>query len=247
MLGAPLAHTVAFGSGSSMVPQYFELRRYHLLNNSKQNALHEFLGEVAVPAYNRLGIEPVGGFSVAYGPNRPSVYVLLPHPSLESVETLRRRLAADDEYVRAGASFLERSMADPGYVRYESSLLKAFDGMERIETPVGTDGRLFELRFYESPTDEAALRKIEMFNNGEISIFREVGLHPVFFGESLIGDQLPNLTYMLAFENMAERDAAWDRFRAHPDWAELSANPYYAETVSAISDFILRPTVYSQI
>ena len=246
-LAAPLAHQVAFGAGGSRAPQYFELRKYHLLYGSKQRDLHDFLGEVALPAFNRIGIDPVGVFTVAYGPNSPSVYLLLPHPDLASVESARNRLAEDQVYVESGADFLKRPLSDPSYVRYESSLMKAFDGMQTVETPIDTDGRIFELRVYESHTDEAALRKIEMFNNGEIPIFREVGLHPVFFAETLIGEKLPNLTYMLAFENMAERDAAWERFIDHPDWKALSADSYYAESVSAITDFILRPTAYSQV
>lgn len=242
-----MVHQVAFGAGTARAPQYYELRRYHLLYGSKQRELHDFLGEVAIPAFNRIGIEPVGAFSVMYGPNNPSVHLLLPHPTLDSVETARRRLAEDETYTSAGADFLERPMADPSYVRYESSLMKAFDEMPTLETPIESEGRIFEFRIYESHTDEAALRKIEMFNNGEIPIFRDVGLHPVFFAETLIGDKLPNLTYMLVFENMDERDAAWARFIDHPDWEELSADPYYAETVSTISDIILRPTGYSQI
>lgn len=246
-LAAPVAYQAAFGADASRAPQYYELREYHLLYGSKQRELHDFLGEIAVPAFNRAGIEPVGAFGVMYGPNDPSAYLLLPHPTLESVETFRRRLAEDDAYTSAGAEMLKRPMADPAYVRYESSLMKAFDEMPTLETPVESEGRIFELRVYESHTDEAALRKIEMFNNGEIPIFRDVGLHPVFFAETLIGDKLPNLTYMLVFESMAERDAAWARFIDHPDWKELSADPYYAETVSTITDFILRPTGYSQI
>ena len=242
-----MANKVAFATSRSRAPQYFELRKYHLLYGSKQRDLHDFLGEVAVPAFNRIGIEPVGVFTVAYGPNSPSVYLLLPHPDLTSVESARHRLAEDQTYVSSGEDFLKRPLSDPSYVRYESSLMKAFEGMPTLETPLDSDGRIFELRVYESHTDEAALRKIEMFNNGEIPIFREVGLHPVFFAETLIGEKLPNLTYMLAFENMAERDAAWGRFTGHPDWKELSGDPYYAEAVSAITDFILRPTAYSQV
>ncbi len=246
-LAAPQTALGAITRGIAPSPQYYELRRYRLRNVSQQRAFHTFWGDVAIPALNRLGIEPVGAFTVAHGPNGPSVYVLLPHADLESATTVRRRLAGDETYMQAGEGFLKRSMADPSYVRYESSLFKAFRGMPAMETPIGSDGRVFELRVYESQSDEAGIRKIEMFDNGEIPIFREVGLHPVFFGEALVGEQLPNLTYMLVFENMAARDEAWAKFIAHPDWKALSADPYYAETVSAISSYVLRPTGYSQV
>jgi len=87
-----------------------------------------------------------------------------------------------------------------------------------------------------------------MFNEGgEIAIFKKTGLQPVFFGETLIGPKLPNLTYMLAFDDMVTRDEKWGTFRSDPEWKELSANPAYKDTVSNITDIILQPARYSQI
>lgn len=228
--------------------EYYELRHYHMLYGAKQRALHDFLQEVALPAMNRLGIGPVGVFTVTYGPSSPSLYVLLPHRDLASVAAARRSLAADQEYQKAGADFLNISMSDPAYVRMESSLLRAFDEMPKLEVPLTDSGRIFELRIYESHSDAAALRKIEMFNRGgEIPIFRRTGLNPVFFAETLVGRNLPNLTYMLGFKDLQARDEAWRQFFQDPDWETLRADPYYADTVSSISDLILRPTAYSQI
>jgi hypothetical protein len=79
----------------------------------------------------------------------------------------------------------------------ESSLLRAFSGMPRIEVPPAAGQRaprIFELRTYESHSKKANRTKIEMFNRGEIGIFRRTGLRPVFFGETLVGAGQPNLT-----------------------------------------------------
>ena len=231
--------------------QYYELRKYHLLNTANQDTLNTFLRDAALPALNRLGIAPVGVFNVKYGPNEPTLYVLLPHPSLESVATLSARLAGDEQFVEEGTPFLEASIDDPAFVRMESSLKVAFDEMPELAVPALTEedaSRLFELRTYESHGPTAARRKVEMFNEGgEIDIFLDVGLTPVFFSETLIGDNLPNLTYMLVFKDLQERDAAWDRFLDHPDWKELAQNEYYNNTVSNIRDIILQPAPYSQI
>ena len=92
----------------------------------------------------------------------------------------------------------------------------------------GGKSRLFELRIYESHSRKAHLKKVEMFNRSEISIFRRVGLHPVFFGQTLIGGRLPNLTYMLGFENAEARDKGWSAFGADPNGsscASLRATP----------------------
>ncbi|HEY7235210.1 MAG TPA: NIPSNAP family protein, partial [Gemmatimonadaceae bacterium] len=107
--------------------------------------------------------------------------------------------------------------------------------------------RIYEMRTYESHSDRAALNKLKMFNAGEVPIFRRAGLTPVFFGETLIGSQMPSLTYMVTFADMTARDKAWAAFSNDPEWKSLSADAQYRDNVSAISDIILRPTGYSQI
>ena len=109
--------------------------------------------------------------------------------------------------------------------------------------------RMFELRTYEAHSKKANKKKIEMFNKGEIEIFRRVGLTPVFFGETLIGTKLPCLTYMLVFENMAAHDANWGKFGGDPEWKKLSTTPGYTdpEILTNITNVFLRPTAYSQI
>jgi hypothetical protein len=128
----------------------------------------------------------------------------------------------------------------------------AFEGMPKLEVPAAAAGnkpRIFELRTYESHSKKANLKKIEMFNRGEIAIFRKTGLQPVFFGETLLGTRLPNLTYMVAFENLSAREKNWAAFGADPEWRKLSTMPEYAdsEIVSSISSLFLRPAPYSQI
>jgi hypothetical protein len=119
--------------------------------------------------------------------------------------------------------------------------------MPKVEVPAKKD-RIFELRIYESHTEKAAKKKIEMFNEGkEIELFRKTGLSPVFFGETLMGRGMPNLNYMLVFNDMADRDARWKVFVADPGWKTLSSDAQYKDTVSNITDIILRPTEYSQI
>jgi hypothetical protein len=230
--------------------QYIELRRYHLLPGAKQRAFSTFVGEAMVPALNRAGVAKVGAFSVVYGENAPSMLLVLTHPTLDSVMSLRERLANDAVFTRAGAAILDAPLSDPAFVRVESTLVRSIEAMPALEPSKGAGSaapRIFELRTYESHSDKAALNKLKMFNAGEVPIFRKTGLTPVFFGETLLGAKMPSLNYMLTFADMAARDAAWSTFSKDPDWKTLSADPQYRENVSAISDIILRPTAYSQI
>jgi NIPSNAP. len=245
---SPLPHLKTLGQSASR--QYVELRRYHLLPGTKQRAFSAFVGEVAIPAMNRAGVGRIGAFTIVYGENAPSLLLVLAHQTLDSVVSLRDRLASDAVYARAGAAILDTPMSDPAFVRVESTLLRAFDAMPTLEPSAGAGAatpRIFELRTYESHSDRAALNKLKMFNAGEVPIFRRAGLTPVFFGETVVGEKMPSLTYMVTFSDMAARDAAWARFGQDPEWKTLSADPQYRDNVSAISDIILQPTPYSQI
>jgi hypothetical protein len=88
-----------------------------------------------------------------------------------------------------------------------------------------------------------------MFDDEEIAIFRRCGILPVFFGETIVGTHMPNLTYMVAYDDLAARDKAWRAFGADPDWQRLRARPDLAdaEIVSNISNAILRPLPFSDI
>ena len=234
----------------SATRQYIELRRYHLLPGMKQRAFSAFMGDVAIPAMNRAGVARVGAFTVVYGENEPSLLLVLAHPTLDSVVSLRERLASDDAYARAGAAILDAPLSDPAFVRLESTLLRAFDAMPTVEpsaAAAAARARIYELRTYESHSDRAALNKLKMFNAGEVPIFRRSGLTPVFFGETIVGARMPSLTYMLTFSDMSERDRAWTSFGKDSEWKTLSADPQYRDNVSAVSDIILQPTAYSQI
>lgn len=227
---------------------YYELQTYHLDNEQQRNGFDQFASQAAIPALNRAGVSPVGVF---YAEQELSpIYVLLKHASLESVATLVERLAADDEFRQQGAAFLDAPADQPAFRRMESSLMIAFRGMPQLERPVDAPGRIFQLRTYESPSVKTGLKKIEMFNDaGEIEIFRRVGLNPVFFGQTLIGSKMPNLTYMLGFSSPDELKANWKKFGGDPDWQRLRLMDEYADKniLSGITNLILKPAKYSQI
>jgi hypothetical protein len=244
--------TMAADPSDKTAREFYELRLYHLRRGPKQKLFDDFYREAAIPAMNRLGLNPIGVFTVATGPDSPTCYVLIPHKSVESFASATDRMRSDPDYQKAGAEFINASASDPAYVRVESSLMVAFEGLPKLEVPPGTvekKPRLFELRTYESHSKKANKKKIEMFNIGEIAIFRRAGLAPVFFGETLIGTRMPNLTYMLVFDNMAAHDKNWGTFGSDPEWRKLSSTPGYTdpEIVSNISNVFLRPTAYSQI
>ncbi|HEY4709947.1 MAG TPA: NIPSNAP family protein [Candidatus Acidoferrales bacterium] len=231
--------------------QYYELRRYHLLTPQRKLA-DDYFRSALVPGLNRLGISPVGVFNVSIGPEGPSIYVLLPSTSVETLATSDARLGQDAEYVKAASDFLNAPAKSPAFVRMESSLMQALAGAPRLTVPEATAQhlpRLFELRTYESSTHQDHQAKVAQVNEGEIPIFLKAGFWPVFFGETVIGARMPNLTYMIGFANLAERDKAWDAFRSAPETKVLFGQPKYTfeDLVSNVDNTVLTPAAYSQI
>lgn len=230
----------------------YEIKRYQLRNGPEPKLLSAYLRDAEVPALNRAGIKPVGVFSGMIGPENPSVYVLIPYSSLDAIAAARRALVTDEDYKRQAADYLNAPASQPAYIRFETWFLEAFETAPHIEIPPAAAEhrpRIFELRTYENPSEKANLTKLRMFNTAEISIFRRTGLRPVFFGNVLIGNRMPCLTYMLTFESLAERERNWKVFGSDPEWKKLSTTPGYTdpEIITNITNIILSPMEYSQI
>jgi hypothetical protein len=219
-------------SGKKDSNQFFELIKYQLHPGTRQSMVADFYKNVAIPAWNRIGISNVGVFSPVYGPANLSLYVVIPHESLEAVYADNEKLLQDKVYTTEGEKFLNAPMSEAAFVRMERSIFRTFNNIPQVEVPkdmLETKNRIYEIRMYESPSMVAAKKKIQMFNEGgEIEIFRKTGLRPVFFGECIAGPSMPVLYYMLVFNNMQERDANWANFSKSPEWQKLSKDPYYA-------------------
>ena len=229
--------------------EFYELREYILKDSTQQQVVEDYLQHAAIPALNRLESKPIGVFTEMKPEGQTKLYVLIPYKSLDDYQRVQDELLKDANYLQAVNDYLNASPKSPAYERIEKSLLLAFTGKPKIVTPQNSQ-RIFELRRYESPNETAAKKKIEMFNTGgEIDIFKKAGLRAVFFGEMLFGTNMPNLTYMLTYNDMAEHDANWKKFGSDPEWKKLSSMPEYKDEniISKITATFLVPASYSQI
>ena len=237
---------------SGKTREYYELRKYYMQSGPQTKLTESYLSGALIPALNRLGMSPIGVFNLSIGPETPTLYVLIPSTSVEALVTSDLRLAQDKEFMQAAEPFWAAAAKEPPYIRIESTLLIAFEGWPKITPPPSTAQhakRIFQLRSYESATNQDHVRKVEMFHSGEFEIFQKAGFAQVFYGDALIGPRLPHLTYMLSFADLTEMDAKWEIFRNDPNWKKLSADPRFAfePIVSNIDNLILTPTAFSQI
>jgi hypothetical protein len=230
--------------------QYYELRVYTTASEKQQKQVSDYWQNAAVPAYNRMAIKPIGVFTPIEDSPTNKIYVLIPFDSLNQFTQVASKLAADSTYQKAAEEFMSVPKNDPAYVKFDSSLLLAMEGMKRLELPLSSAEKkpwIFELRTYTSPTEAKGINKVEMFNSGEIPVMKEVGLSPVFFAQTILGTQMPNLTYMVSGENMDEHKKHWRGFGPNPIWQKLSKDPKYKDNVSAIINVFLKRTPASQI
>jgi hypothetical protein len=229
---------------------FIELKHFQMRNGRQVDRTTEYLRRGWMPALQRAGAGPTGLFSAVIAPQSPFIMTMTGYPSMAAMESVQVKLDADKDYQAAFEDF--NSPGELSYIRVENAVLRAFPSMPSIEVPPTGENRparIFELRTYESPSDKAQSKKIKMFGDGEIAIFRRCGMLPVFFGQTIIGRDLPNLTYMLAFDDLAAREKAWGAFGKDPDWQKLRATPGLsdAEIVSNISNAIVRPLAFSPI
>ena len=252
VVGAGVAAAADAPAGKTWI----ELRKYTFASVEKRQAFEAYLAQAAIPALNRAGVKPVGALTLSKednpkltpAPEGLELYLVLPHPTADSVAALAYVLDRDAAYRAAGKDTIEAPRTSPAYVKVETALLTALDKMPKVEVPSTAADRVLQLRIYTGHNDERALRKMEMFDlGGEIEIFRRTGLNPVFFGRALAGPLLPNTTYMLGFDSTAAQAAAWKAFREDAEWNKLKADPRFNDCEPSIVNLILRPTAGSQL
>jgi len=240
----------AQGAGSGPPQEYYEIRVYRAEDGARRESVERYLESALVPALGRMGLDRIGVFTNMDDPDDHSVYVLIPYPTLDLFSAVNPTLLEDETYQAAARQHFDVPKDAPVFTRIQSRFYKAFSGMPVIEMPEQTapgQPRVFELRIYESHTEEKAALKVDMFNSGEIQVMRDTHLGPVFFGEALIGDDVPNLAYMLSASDREAHEAHWKAFGEHPEWNRMKAMPKYADTVSKITNVFLVPTAFSQI
>ena len=251
---AALTGSAVFGQEGSRQRELIEIMTYSCSSLEKRDTLMRVFDAALIPALNRQGINKVGVFwssgevndgNAAFATN---VFVVIPHPTMASFVEVDQRLLADPQFMKDAAPLFEAPMADPVYDSCSISLLRGFATCPQVQQVTASPDRVLQLRIYNSYTTERNAKKVAMFEQGgEIGIFHACGLRPVFFGQALAGDRLANLTYMLGFSDKTEKEAAWKRFRNHPAWLKLKADPQYKDTANKITNIVLCPSKGSQL
>ena len=79
--------------------------------------------------------------------------------------------------------------------------------------------------------------------------FHRSGVHPVLYSSTLFGPNMPNLTYLIPFDNLDAREKAWAKFGADPEWQKVRKESIdkHGQISSIIQISLFKATAYSPV
>ena len=106
---------------------------------------------------------------------------------------------------------------------------------------------IYELRIYQAmPGRLPAL--LSRFRDRTLAIWEKHGIRQAGFWTTLIGESSQQLTYLLAWSSLAERETRWAAFLADPEWIRTASETEKdGPIVQTISSSLLAPTEFSSV
>jgi len=106
---------------------------------------------------------------------------------------------------------------------------------------------IYELRVYRCMPGRLP-DLINRFQNVTLSIWDRHGIRQSGFWTTVIGESNNDLTYLLAWDSLADREARWGAFMKDPDWlAARVESERDGPIVANISSSMLQPTAFSSV
>jgi hypothetical protein len=106
---------------------------------------------------------------------------------------------------------------------------------------------IYEMRVYRTvPNRMPALLK--RFETMTLALWQRHGIRQAGFWTTAVGESNQELTYMLAWESMGEREQNWNAFQSDPEWiAKRAESEKDGAIVANIANSFLLPTSFSAV
>lgn len=86
------------------------------------------------------------------------------------------------------------------------------------------------------------------FNDHTLRIWAKHGIRQAGFWTTLVGPNSNDLTYLLAWESLAERELKWSAFMADPEWiAARNESEKDGPILVKVASSLLTPTAFSAV
>jgi hypothetical protein len=106
---------------------------------------------------------------------------------------------------------------------------------------------IYELRVY-SCLPGRLPKLLDRFQNTTLALWQKHGIRQAGFWTTLIGHSNHELTYLLEWESLAERETKWNAFISDPEWLQArDASEAAGQIVERVTNSILKPTAFSSV
>lgn len=228
--------------------RFYTMESFLMKNGEQTVRLHEFLSKGYLPAAMKAHSGPKIILDAQVAPHMPQTLVILGYQSAAEALDLYNKLHQQPGYNDALARW-EAGPEQP-YEKAALSLLSAESYSPEI-APSAPDApqRIFELRVYHSQTWRQLAALHQRFAGPESRIFHRCGVHPVLYTTTVFGQNMPNLTYLTPFEDLAARQKAWAAFSADPEWQKVRKESLekHGQIANVIEISLFRATAYSPV
>ena len=107
--------------------------------------------------------------------------------------------------------------------------------------------KIYEMRVYRCLPGRLP-NLLKRFTDVTLSLWDRHGIRQAGFFTTLVGESNQDLTYLLEWESMAERDAKWTAFANDPDWlAARAESEKDGPIVGNVTNQFLLPTAFSAV
>ncbi|MGO9259069.1 MAG: NIPSNAP family protein [Bryobacteraceae bacterium] len=237
----------AGAQASDAKTRLYRIDYFYYRQGNQANRLSQFFSSQA-PLFLKH-MRSLGVFTAVMAPHAQTMMVLSGFAGAEDMTAAAVRIEADPGYRKAHAEF--EGGAEPPFDSAQRVLLQATAFSPEIASPPEKPKapRYFELRVYHAPTLRQLAMVHERFAGPEIQIFHRSGVYPILYADTIIGPDLPNLTYLIPFASLADREKAWDAFNSDPEWVKVRAESVArgGQIVDYNNISLWRATAYSPI
>ena len=106
---------------------------------------------------------------------------------------------------------------------------------------------IYELRVYRCVQGKLPAL-LKRFEETTLALWEKHGIRQAGFWTTLIGESNNELTYLLAWESLAEREQKWTAFMTDPDWIrKRKESEKDGVFLVSFSNQILTPTAFSSV
>ena len=106
---------------------------------------------------------------------------------------------------------------------------------------------IYELRVYRTIPGRLP-NLLARFNDHTLRIWAKHGIRQAGFWTTLVGESANDLTYLIAWESMAQRQQKWGAFIADPEWTAVkNESEKDGQIVANVANSFLSPTAFSSV